>query len=192
MNVPKYYMFYSQMYFLLCLCVVSLMPMMMVFTLSPCSPTMGRENTVARRLEGTWTINGAFSNRLSPDGLNSSAPVGQFLVTFSNDSTVLEKLLDEKCEYLEKNLMKIYLAGTVQFHHVLLGVKSQPFILTSSDGVPVVLYWQGDSPVTHLLQVAPAVLPQHDLLFLGEANTEQPFTVLERVGNNLNCQEKSE
>ena len=180
-------MFYFKMYFALCLSALSLIPMT-VFTLSTCSPTMVMDNVVARRLEGNWTINGAFSNRLSPDGLNSSAPVGQFLVTFSNDSTVLEKLREEKCDYLEKNLMQIYLAGTLQFHHVLLGVKSQPFILTSSDGVPVVLYWQEDTLVTHLLQVAPAVLPQHDLLFLGEANTDQPFTVLERVGNTLSCQ----
>ena len=181
-------MLYFQMYIVLCLSVLSLMPMK-VFTLPTCSLTMGKENLVARRLEGNWTINGALSNRLSPDGLNSSAPVGQFLVTFSNDSSVLERLLDEKCDYLEKNLMKIYLAGNLRFHHVLLGVKSQPFILTSSDGVPVVLYWQEGTPVIHLLQVAPAVLPQHDLLFLGEANTDQqPFTVLERVGNNLSCQ----
>ena len=85
------------------------------------------------------------------------------------------------------NGMEIYLAGTLQFIHVEygVGVRSQPYVLTSRDGVPAIIYWQGVNAVTNFLQVALAILPENDLLFLGEGSVDKPFSVLERVGTSL-------
>ena len=135
---------------------------MLCLTQASCSISPVRDNMVARRLEGNWTFNGAFSNRLSLDGIKSAAPVGQFLVS-TNDSTVLDAIPDENCGFLEKNGMEIYLAGTLQFIHVEYGVRSQPYVLTSRDGVPAIIYWQGVNAVTNFLQVTPSILPENDL-----------------------------
>ena len=158
---------------------------MLCLTQGTCSINHVRDNMVARRLEGNWTFNGAFSNRLSLDGIKSAAPVGQFVVSYTNDSTVLEAIPDDNCGFLEKNGMEIYLAGTLQFIHVELGVRSHPYVLTSMDGVPAIIYWQGVKTVTNFLQVAPAILPGNDLLFLREGSGDKPFSVLERVGTSL-------
>ena len=66
--------------------------------------------------------------------------------------------------------------------HVKFGVMSHTSILTSMDGVPAIIYWQGVNAITNLVQVAPAVLPQNDLIFLGEKSGDNSFNVLEKVG----------
>ena len=158
---------------------------MLCLTQGTCSINHVRDNMVARRLEGNWTFNGAFSNRLSLDGIKYAAPVGQFLVSYTNDPTVLDAIPADNCGFLEKNGIEIYLAGTLQFVHLELGGRSQPYVLTSRDGVPAIIYWQGVNAVTNFLQVAPAILPENDLLFLGEGSVDKPFSVLERVGTSL-------
>merc|ERR1712154_333547 len=155
---------------------------MMSLTQATCSLTPSKDNLVAARLEGNWTVNGPFSARLSPDGKTSTAPVGEVIVSFKNDSGVLDDMSADQCDLLESNELEIYSAGTLQFLHVELGVMTHTFFLTSIEGVPAVIYWQGESPVTNLVQVAPALLPEHDLLFLGETSSDKPFSVLERVG----------
>merc|ERR1712154_619721 len=130
---------------------------MMSLTQATCSLTPSKDNLVAARLEGNWTVNGPFSARLSPDGKTSTAPVGEVIVSFKNDSGVLDDMSADQCDLLESNELEIYSAGTLQFLHVELGVMTHTFFLTSIEGVPAVIYWQGESPVTNLVQVAPAL-----------------------------------
>ena len=150
-----------------------------------CSVSQAKENVLVTRLEGNWTFHEDFSNRLSPDGMKSEVPVGEMIVSYTNDSTVLDDIPEDNCMFLERNGMEIYLAGTLQFLHVEFGVMSHTFVLSSSDGVPVIVYWQGVNAVTNFIQVAPAGLPANDLLFLGEGSADKPYSVLERVGTKL-------
>ena len=59
---------------------------------------------------------------------------------------------------------------------------SHTFFLTTMDGVPAIIYWQGVNAITNLVQVAPAILPQNELVFLGEKSGDNSFNVLWRVG----------
>ena len=167
------------MMFLLLLTIFSLMSLTQA---TSCTITPTKDNMVAAKLEGNWTVNGPFSAHLSPDGKTSTVPVGEVIVSFTNDSSVLADLPDDKCDLLKSNNLEIYLAGTLQFLHVELGIMSHMFFLTSIEGVSAIVYWQGDNIVTNLLQVAPAILPQHDLLFMGETTSDKPFSVMERAG----------
>merc|ERR1711892_19546 len=155
---------------------------MMSLTRATCSISSVKDNMVATRLEGNWTFNGPFSARLSPDGMTSNAPVGEMIVSFTNNSSVLEDIPEDNCSFLKTNQLEIYLAGTLEFLHFEVGMMSHTYILTSMDGVPALIYWQGGNAITNLLQVAPAILPQNDLIFLGEKSADKPFSVLERVG----------
>merc|ERR1711992_365149 len=150
-------------------------------TQATCILTESKDNMVAARLEGNWTFNGPLSNHLSKGGA-TKAPVGEIIVSFSNDSSVLENIPEDNCSFLQANGLNIYLAGTLQFVHFELGAQSHPFVLTSIDGVSALIYWQGINAVTNLVQVAPAMIHQHDLLFLGDNSAEEPFGVMERIG----------
>ena len=156
---------------------------MISLTQSTCLLTLtpAKDNMVAARLEGNWTFNGPLSDHLSKDGA-TKAPVGEIIVSFSNDSSVLEKIPEDNCGFLQANELSIYLAGILQFVHFEVGAQSHPFILTSIDGVSALIYWQGTNAVTNLVQVAPAMIHQHDLLFLGDNSAEEPFGVMERIG----------
>ena len=164
------------------LCLLSIFSLMSLTLATSCTLTPAKDNMVAARLEGNWTVNALFSAHLSPDGKTSTAPVGEVIVSFSNASSVLADLSGEKCDLLKSNNLEIYLAGTLQFLHIELGIMSHIFVLTSIEGVSAIVYWQGDNIVTNLLQVAPAIIPQHDLLFMGETSSDKPFSVLERAG----------
>ena len=85
---------------------------MMSLSQASCSISPAKDNMVATRLEGNWTFNGPFSARLSLDGMTSSAPVGEMVVTFTNNSSVLEDIPEDNCSFLKTNLLEIYLAGT--------------------------------------------------------------------------------
>ena len=69
--------------------------------------------------------------------------------------------------------------------HVEFGVMSHTFILTSMYGVPAIIYWQGVNAVTNFIQMALAIKPENDLVFLGESSLDKPFTVLGRAGTKL-------
>merc|ERR1712066_863423 len=105
---------------------------MMSLTQATCSLTPTKDNLVAARLEGNWTVNGPFSARLSPDGKTSTAPVGEVIVSFKNDSGVLDDMPADQCDLLESNELEIYSAGTLQFLHVELGVMTHTFFLTTT------------------------------------------------------------
>ena len=158
---------------------------MMSLTKATCSISPSANNIVATRLEGNWTFNGDFSALLSPDGMKSLAPVGEMVVSYANDSSVLDDIPTDNCSFLEKNGLDIYLAGILRFMHVEFGVMSHTFILTSMYGVPAIIYWQGVNAVTNFIQMAPAIKPENDLVFLGESSPDKPFTVLGRAGARL-------
>ena len=168
-----------QMMFLLTLTTLS----MVSLTQATCSLSSVKDNMVATRLEGNWTFNADFSRLLSTD--ETKAPIGEVIVSYTNDPSVLDDIPEDNCGFLEKSGMEIYLAGTLQFMHVELGIISHTYVLSSSAGVPVIIYWQGVNAVTNLVQVAPAILPQNDLLFMGEDSADKPFSVLERIGTKL-------
>ena len=153
---------------------------MMSLTQAACSISPAKDNMVATRLEGNWTFSGPFSARLSPDGMTSNAPVGEMIVSFTNNSSVLEDIPEDNCAFLKTNQLEIYLAGTLEFLHFEVGMMSHTYILTSMDGVPALIYWQGVNAITNLLQVAPAILPMNDLIFLGEKSGYESFKALKR------------
>ena len=158
---------------------------MVSLTQATCSVTAAKDNVVANRLVGNWTFTGEFSNRLSLDGMNSKVPIGEMIFTYTNDSTVLEKIPDDNCMFLEKKGMTLYMAGTLNIFHIEFGVMEHTYVLTSIYGVPAIIYWQGVNAITNYVQMAPAIVPQNDLLFLGEGSGEAPFGVLERVGTKF-------
>ena len=162
------------------LCMVS-------FTQATCSLSISpnKDNMIASRLEGNWTFNGELSARLAPDGKTSEVPGGEMILTYSNDPSVLEKIPEDNCLFLENSGLSVFLAGTLQFFHIEFGVMSHTYVLTSMEGVPVIIYWQGDNAVTNFIQMGPAGLPQNDLLFIGEGDSDMPFGVLDRLGTKL-------
>ena len=99
--------------------LISLAQSLCILTLTP-----AKDNMVAARLEGNWTFNGPLSNHLSKDGA-TKAPVGEIIVSFSNDSSVLENIPEDNCSFLQANGLGIYLAGTLQFVHFELHVHNR-------------------------------------------------------------------
>ena len=156
---------------------------------SPPAPYVvdSKENWIASRIVGNWTFIQELSDRLSKDGLKSDVPVKQMLVTFTDEPEVLDEIPEDNCAFLKKNGMKIFLAGKQGFAHVDHGLTEFIYVLTSTGGVPAVIYWQDVTPVINLVQLAPAKIVDQDLLFIGSGNSDQPFGVLHRLEGKPVC-----
>ena len=166
---------------MLLLYIFSISPMLSLIE-STCVISREGNNIVADRLLGNWTFSKDLSLFQSQD--QASAGTEDMVVSYTNDSSVLDSIPEDNCGFLEQHGLDIYLAGTLQFLHKEYGVMSHTFILTSMFGIPATIYWQGVNAVTNLVQMGLATNHQQDILFLGEKTGEKAFSVLVRAGTN--------
>ena len=62
--------------------------------------------------------------------------VGQMVIEFNDDESVLEEMSEDNCNFLALNNLDILMAGVLRFFHIQVGVIAHTFILTSEDGIP--------------------------------------------------------
>ena len=62
--------------------------------------------------------------------------VGQMVIEFNDDESVLEEMSEDNCNFLALNNLDILMTGVLRFFHIQVGVIAHTFILTSEDGIP--------------------------------------------------------
>jgi len=142
-------------------------------------------NFIKPKLEGNWTFNPTMTELLSgPE--SAKGVVGQMVIEFNDDESVLEEMSEDNCNFLALNNLDILMAGVLRFFHIQVGVIAHTFILTSEDGIPVFIYWSPGAegimtPVVSYFSLIPAAEHRNDLLFIGGRKSTDPFNALQRV-----------
>ena len=137
-----------------------------------------KENVVASRLEGTWTLHADLTKRLTGEKSDSAG------YQFTKDDDVAAAVPD-KFEKILKD-MTIYMSGKMK---VTRGKNEEtyPFVLVSYKGNPRVIYFrEGDGQPMGNAESLNVMLAQakdkaNDLLFVGGDFNNQPFRAFERV-----------
>jgi len=131
-----------------------------------------KENVVASRIEGKWTVDEDLSIRL---GLNRPGDIG-----FTVEQKVVEKIPAKYEDFLGEKT--IYLAGTMTRKD-----ESVPFVLIEHNGNPHIVWFRerdgdplGDAESFNVMLVV-AKDEANDLLFIGGDFNNQPFTAFRRV-----------
>ena len=142
-----------------------------------------KQNVVASRLEGRWTVHAALTKRLTegrPDRESFAT-----LFHFTSDPTVAEKIPAEYDSFLKDE--RIYLAGKMNVRWGSARTGEYPFILIQHRGNPYIVYFRqkGDKPMgdaeSFNVMLAVARKKAKDLLFIGGDFNNQPFSAFERV-----------
>merc|ERR1712240_908246 len=107
--------------------------------------------------------------------------------SFDRDPAILAELTEDKCHFLEATSRTVYTAGKFGIHSKKHGDHTFPYVLINHDGISVIVYWPNNGPtaVPMLIQMAPGVQTEHDLLILGEDAVEKPFGILHRQGTQV-------
>ncbi len=135
------------------------------------------ENVVASRLAGDWQVSAELTKRLT-----GSERAFSKTLSFKSDPSILAKVPPKHAEAIAKLGAKVYLAGLVNFRE-----KDLPFLLTSVNGNPHLVFWlerDGErfgNVESMNVMLAVADPKQNDLLFLGGDFNNQPFLAYERA-----------
>ncbi len=130
-----------------------------------------KQNVVASRIIGTWTVDSQLNSHLQGYSIGMAA--------FTKDYTVV-KLLPKKYNRFF-NKYSIYLAGWFTMKRGKF-----PFVLISHKGNPHIVYFRkrGNNPYgdaeSFNVMMARAKNKNHDLLFIGGDFNNQPFTAMKR------------
>lgn len=140
--------------------------------------TPDKENVVASRLVGQWTVEPALTKRLG--GRPGGEAGVQATVEFVSDPDVATRVPEKIAKALAK--FTVFMAGTMR-----TGGKAYPFLLIAHKGNPHLLYFRerngdpmGDTESFNLM-LAVARQKASDLLFVGGDMNNQPFTAYQRA-----------
>jgi len=154
--------------------------------------TETHDNFIAARLPGNWTFHEPLSNFLNDPEDSEKARSDQphetdIVISFDKDPAILAELTEDKCHFLEATSRTVYTAGKFGIHSKKHGDHTFPYVLINHDGISVIVYWPNNGPtaVPMLIQMAPGVQTEHDLLILGEDAVEKPFGILHRQGTQV-------
>ncbi|MHC4716612.1 MAG: hypothetical protein ACYS5V_06560 [Planctomycetota bacterium] len=143
-----------------------------------------KENVVASRLVGKWTVHASLSSRLTGRKTPRGESGGRSY-EFCADPKVGGSVPAKYGKFLKGK--RIYLAGTMKVRRGRGEVKEHPFILTSHRGNPHVVWFRprqndpmGDAESFNVM-LAVARETAKDLLFVGGDFNNQPFSAFERV-----------
>ena len=140
------------------------------------------QNVVASRLEGSWKLEPALTERL-----RGSARPGNRTMTFIIDKEVESKIPERFKEAAKREgiTLEIRLSGYLE-----MGDGKFPFILTTFHGNPYIFYFRerggdpfGDSESFNVM-LAPAKDRKNDLLFTGGDFNGVPFHAFARDGDD--------
>jgi hypothetical protein len=131
-----------------------------------------KENVVASRLSGKWTIEHQLTRKLT------GKEPAQLEIEFINDEPILAVIPFPE---LIRNT-EIYLAGVMN-----MGGTSYPFVLITYHGNPHIVFFRGseEHPMgdveSFIVMMAIAEDEQDDLLFIGGDFNNQPFSAFTRA-----------
>ena len=150
------------------------------------------DNFIANRIAGNWSFHTPMTNFLkaaSPDpnlraAYEEAEQAEDVVLTFTNKPDALKVLTEDKCVFLKETKRNVYAAGTFGIHSKHHGHHLFPYVLIDHHGVSVVVYWptEGPTAIPMLVQMAPGLTNDHDLLILGENEVGKPFGLLHRMG----------
>merc|ERR1712127_1163790 len=117
------------------------------------------DNFIANRIAGNWSFH---------------TPMTNFLKAASPDPNL--RAAYEEAEQAEDVVLTF--TNKPDGHHLF------PYGLIDHHGVSVVVYWptEGPTAIPMLVQMAPGLTNDHDLLILGENEVGKPFGLLHRMG----------
>lgn len=140
--------------------------------------TPDKENVVASRLAGTWTVEPALTKRLG-GRLGGEAGV-QVTVEFVSEPAVAARVPEKIATALAK--FTVFMAGTMK-----TGGRAYPFLLIAHKGNPHLVYFRerngdpmGDTESFNVM-LAVARQKANDLLFVGGDMNNQPFAAYQRA-----------
>ena len=142
------------------------------------------ENFIANRLAGEWVFHMPITNFLKVSNARLGIPEqDNVMLSFKNDASVLDELAVDRCIFLEHNGRRVYSAGTFGINSPSMAAQF-PYVLIDHHGTSAIVYWPTTGPdaVPMLVQMAPGMMRDHDLLILGEGAVGQPFGLLHRLG----------
>ena len=108
-------------------------------------------------------------------------------LSFTDDPNVLADLTEDKCFFIAKTGRRVFAAGTFGIHSKDHGNHLFPYVLVDHDGTSAIVYWPSTGPtaITMLVQMAPGVDSEYDLLIVGEDRVGKPFGLLHRTGVSM-------
>jgi len=164
----------------------------------PCSakvePKESHDNFVAARLPGEWGFHQSITDFLKESKDNEGeASQDDVTLSFTDDPNVLADLTEDKCFFIAKTGRRVFAAGTFGIHSKDHGNHLFPYVLVDHDGTSAIVYWPSTGPtaIPMLVQMAPGVDSEHDLLIVGEDRVGKPFGLLHRTGVSMPGEEAS-
>ena len=164
----------------------------------PCSakvePKESHDNFVAARLPGEWAFHQSITDFLKESKENEGeASQDDVTLSFTDDPSVLADLTEDKCFFIAKTSRRVFTAGTFGIHSKDHGNHLFPYVLIDHDGTSAIVYWPSTGPtaIPMLVQMAPGVNTEHDLLIVGEDRVGKPFGLLHRTGVSMPGEEAS-
>ena len=164
----------------------------------PCSakvePKESHDNFVAARLPGEWVFHRSITDFLKEsEESEGEASQDDVTLSFTDDPSVLADLTEDKCFFIAKTGRRVFAAGTFGIHSYDHGNHLFPYVLVDHDGTSAIVYWPSTGPtaIPMLVQMAPGVDSEHDLLIVGEDRVGKPFGLLHRTGVSMPGEEAS-
>ena len=153
----------------------------------PCSAKVetkdSHDNFIAARLPGEWVFHRAITDFLKVNE-DKDTEVSQDDVTlsFTDNPSILSEVTEDKCVFIAKTGRRVFAAGTFGIHSREHGNHLFPYVLIDHDGTSAIVYWPSSGPtaIPMLVQMAPGVKTEHDLLIIGEDRLGKPFGLLHR------------
>ena len=157
-------------------------------------PKESHDNFVAARLPGEWAFHQSITDFLKESKDNEGeASQDDVTLSFTDDPNVLADLTEDKCFFIAKTGRRVFAAGTFGIHSKDHGNHLFPYVLVDHDGTSAIVYWPSTGPtaIPMLVQMAPGVNSEHDLLIVGEDRVGKPFGLLHRTGVSMPGEEAS-
>ena len=165
----------------------------------PCSAKVeakgSHDNFIAARIPGEWTFHQPTTDFLKANEDNETEmSQDDVTLSFTDDPSILAEVTEDKCVFIAKTGRRVFAAGTFGIHSKEHGNHLFPYVLIDHDGTSVIVYWPSTGPtaIPMLVQMAPGVNTEHDLLIIGEDQAGKPFGLLHRTTVSMPGTESSE
>ena len=165
----------------------------------PCSAKVeakaSHDNFIAARIAGEWAFQRTITDFLKANEDNEDTEKSQDDVTlsFTDDPSILAEVTEDKCVFIAKTGRRVFAAGTFGIHSKEHGNHLFPYVLIDHDGTSAIVYWPSTGPtaIPMLVQMAPGLNTEHDLLIVGEDQLGKPFGLLHRTTVSMPGMESS-
>ena len=142
------------------------------------------DNFIAARIPGEWTFQRTITDFLKANKDNETEKSqDDVTLSFTDDPSILAEVTEDKCVFIAKTGRRVFAAGTFGIHSKDHGHHLFPYVLIDHDGTSAIVYWPSTGPtaIPMLVQMAPGVDTEHDLLIIGEDQLGKPFGLLHRT-----------